>query len=601
MKLHVVSGFDPFIRYEYKVCSIDDTSNCYSGSVTTDADSNEESFESTTIPCVTNQIYSIDIDIYSTISESTEALVSLSDTAICLYVRREIRSLTSEDLTKTLDAMATMWFTNESEGKENAWQDADHIHEGNGFLPQHVKLTNIFEKSMQTVDPPIFTADTFGSLTLPTDRERGWTYANDPMESAAIPNGRWAKLSAPKNTQYSDLNYGYGYLRAPWSMNPSPYLSRFTSIDKKLPTCQSHYSLLSDYPSLMDFFFMSPYSAHAPTHGTIGGVYGCDKFDDMLSNGLIINSDAQKNLCKNWIFYMKEFYRLNFLLPKTNCDSSSKDAIESCKFVCNTDKTADMIFALKNILNSDYLTVSPDLTNDQWHEWASFICDGNGYQIFGGDHLESASASDPSFWSIHPTLERLLHAKYLYGGFTNEDWADSPSNQYVCDKASCYNAEQDSFDFFDSCCDGHYADSQLLDPIVGDRKKFIGLTNEQVMKLTTPTSDSYGMSYVYDGFQWDHCLNDNLDFSKLLVDNQLASYFNKNEIKATSSKSKLQSSTGGLKDKVNTKIGTSAYSPVFGTADNKIDGKPDSKPDGMSGSKLDGKVDNKKNVPIIPK
>eukprot|EP00595_Chromulina_sp_UTEXLB2642_P002475 CAMPEP_0196764134 /NCGR_PEP_ID=MMETSP1095-20130614/5414_1 /TAXON_ID=96789 ORGANISM="Chromulina nebulosa, Strain UTEXLB2642" /NCGR_SAMPLE_ID=MMETSP1095 /ASSEMBLY_ACC=CAM_ASM_000446 /LENGTH=537 /DNA_ID=CAMNT_0042118849 /DNA_START=559 /DNA_END=2172 /DNA_ORIENTATION=- len=537
--------------------------------------------------------------------------------------------------------MATMWFTNESEGKEkygddyhhadyllkfhyfnSAWQDADHIHEGNGFLPQHVKLTNIFEKSMQTVDPsislpywdftiegatglevwesPIFTADTYGSLTLPTDREKGWTYSNDPMESAAIPNGRWAKLLAPKNTQYSDLNYGYGYLRAPWSMNPSPYLSRFTSIDKKLPTCQSHYSLLSDYPSLMDFFFMSPYSAHAPTHGTIGGVYGCDKFDDMLSNGLIINSEAQKNLCKNWIFYMKEFYRLNFLLPKTNCDSSSKDAIESCKFVCNTDKTADMIFALKNILNSDYVTVNPDLTNDQWHEWVSFICDGNGYQIFGGDHLESASASDPSFWSIHPTLERLLHAKYLYGGFTNEDWADSPSNQYVCDKASCYNAELDSFDFFDSCCDGHYADSQLLDPIVGDRKQFIGLTNEQVMKLTTPTSDSYGMSYVYDGFQWDHCLNDNLDFNKLLVDNQLASYFTDNQIKATSSKSKLQSSTGGLKDKVNTKIGTSAYSPVFGVAD-KIDGKPDSKPDNKPDSKLDGKVDSKKNVPIIPK
>jgi putative NIF3 family GTP cyclohydrolase 1 type 2 len=30
-----------------------------------------------------------------------------------------------------------------------AWQDSDHIHEGNGFLAQHMKMTNIFESAMQ--------------------------------------------------------------------------------------------------------------------------------------------------------------------------------------------------------------------------------------------------------------------------------------------------------------------------------------------------------------------------------------------------------------------------------------------------------------------
>ena len=38
---------------------------------------------------------------------------------------------------------------------------------------------------------------------------------------------RWAGLKAEYNNQFSDLRYGYGYMRAPWSMNPSPYISRF--------------------------------------------------------------------------------------------------------------------------------------------------------------------------------------------------------------------------------------------------------------------------------------------------------------------------------------------------------------------------------------
>ena len=66
---------------------------------------------------------------------------------------------------------------------------------GNGFLPQHLKMTNIFEESMQSVDKsvslpywdstiemaqglsvfdsPVFTADTFGSLPSPKDEYWG--------------------------------------------------------------------------------------------------------------------------------------------------------------------------------------------------------------------------------------------------------------------------------------------------------------------------------------------------------------------------------------------------------------------------------------------
>ena len=79
-----------------------------------------------------------------------------------------------------------------------AWRDGDHIHEGLGFLPQHIKLTNLFELSVQAVDPSValpfwdytrdqaaggslrdsavFTEETFGSLPSPANSSLGWTY-----------------------------------------------------------------------------------------------------------------------------------------------------------------------------------------------------------------------------------------------------------------------------------------------------------------------------------------------------------------------------------------------------------------------------------------
>ena len=53
-----------------------------------------------------------------------------------------------------------------------AWQTGDHIHEGLGFVPQHMKLTNIFENSLRAVNPAVtlpfwdFTIDTAAGLSV---------------------------------------------------------------------------------------------------------------------------------------------------------------------------------------------------------------------------------------------------------------------------------------------------------------------------------------------------------------------------------------------------------------------------------------------------
>ena len=139
-------------------------------------------------------------------------------------------------------------------------------------------------------------------------------------------------------------------------------------------------------------------------------------------------------------------------------------------------------------------------------KWREFICDGNGYLIFFGDHLDpSVSPSDPSFWVIHPTLERLLHAKHMSNSFDDEIWPSDAQSDYICTLSECYEEEYDNVDYYNDCCYGHYEYDQLLDFVNGNKSAGYGPTNHDILKNTKPTSDGYAMPYIYDSFQWSHC------------------------------------------------------------------------------------------------
>lgn len=531
--------------FEYELCEADNDSNCMNGKI-----SNEGS-ESVYVKCQPYQEYEITVTKYSYIDGSK--MGKTNGIALCMYVRREMRSLSRDDLDTTMDTMYALWTTNDEEGAKlygddyhsaeyfvkahhfnAAWQDSDHIHEGLGFLPQHIKTTNMFEKSMQTVDPSAslpywdFTIDyeegeyiftsfpfkekTFGSIAEPADHTWGWLYKNDSIENAAIMDGRWKKIKASYNTDYPELNANFGYLRAPWNGNPSPYVSRFTAFTTELPSCSDHYKWL-EYDTLTDFLTQAPYAPHASTHGAIGSVFGCDLLDDMTANGLIVDSASQIKLCQKWGFMMKELYRKNYITPRTDCSYSSLDykGID-CSFTCNEEKSDTMTSQLEQLIDSRY--VGDFLNQEQWGEWKSFVCEGDAAKIFVGDHVESASPVDPSFWPIHPTLERILHGKMMAGGFNDNSWPSDSQNDYVCDKFNCY--EDGVAGFYDQCCYGHYEDDQMLDFISGDRYSRYGPTNRAIMDDTDPTSQDYAMRYIYDNFEWEHC-EDSDNIKKLLT------------------------------------------------------------------------------------
>lgn len=117
--------------------------------------------------------FTVTVQQYESATDAKTA-VSSQGSLLCMYVRREFRSLTGSDLNKTMEAMWTMWAVDEDTGIElygdkyhnyarlleyhyfnAAWQDSDHIHEGNGFIAQHIKMDLIFQRSMQAVDPTV--------------------------------------------------------------------------------------------------------------------------------------------------------------------------------------------------------------------------------------------------------------------------------------------------------------------------------------------------------------------------------------------------------------------------------------------------------------
>jgi hypothetical protein len=234
-----------------------------------------------------------------------------------------------------------------------------------------------------------------------------------------------------------------------------------------------------------------------------------------------------KEICSKWVFYMKEFYRQKFLVPYDECTVEKNVQDSTCGFTCDPETQ----YNLEQDLQAKISPWTGDLDDAGWTAWREFVCTGDGAKIFSGDHLESASPADPSFWVIHPTLDRLLQAKFMAGGFSDETWATDAENDYVCNKAECYEDAYSARGYYADCCYGHYENDQMLDFVSGNRSLHTGWTNGRVVKALDPrSSGEYSVNYVYDSFSWSHCaaLSSDYDFDALLK----TMYYGEDEVEA---------------------------------------------------------------------
>lgn len=143
---------------------------------------------------------------------------------------------------------------------------------------------------------------------------------------------------------------------------------------------------------------------------------------------------------------------------------------------------------------------------------------------------QASSPLDPTFWLMHPTMERLWQFSVLTGSVKDMNWPDddveitlpdgSQTTYYLSTTyAGCFGHHgSDVFPFglLDSDVDGFQVRTQIRGHSDGGNT----LTNREAMAALDPRANS--LTYIYDNFKWDHCMLDGIDFNDAWEDTSSA-------------------------------------------------------------------------------
>ena len=487
-------------------------------------------------------------DVTSVLALTTGGELALGDTVTCRYVRREIRTLDQADRTAFFAAVEVLVKTRDGPGRAtygDEWRGMDHyvalhlanavpnmredhFHDGMGFVSQHVAITADFELGLQVVNPAVsvpywdYTLDwTLANGTDAAHPERAlwdlelWSDAFFGNASGSalhtVETGRWAFTKVASVGDVVDANYPgtwaknpYGVLRAPWNLNPSPYVTRYHKqcghrIEaSNWPTCETHRALVYDTETLADFVPYAAYTAHAGVHLMIGGSAGCESWAELEG---LVGADNVKSFYFQSSFLLRNVYRFGLCAPPESC---AFDAADNCTLEC---RGCDDPAAMSPWQLSQYEQWFPDVERDPFMREAvvrKLVC-GASWRV--GDHVEASSPADISFWPAHPTIERLLQYKFLAAPFADLSW-NATGNAYGWNDLCKWGAD------FDQAvdCAGHRADD--LTAFFVKTQKGNGtyakarLSNEEILNRETQAGTEK-LSYVYDNFNWAHC--DNFD------------------------------------------------------------------------------------------
>ena len=393
---------------------------------------------------------------------SFHSTASSSRALVCSYVRRSLRGLVKKDRDAFLDAMKTMIEVEQGQGIDKFGDDyrpishfsrihlrgaggrvSDHMHDGMGFLTQHAALTSEFELALQSIAKTM--AVPYWDYTVEGEIVRGagtlaaawntplWTdnaaevadgseawFGEAKQVGHTVQSGRFAWQTIDKDYD-NDVHNAYGYLRAPWNVNDSPYLTRAhkfcnQTIGYELwPSCGMHWNLTFDtgYNTWYQWVWDAGYAPHGPIHDYIGGYTNCGNLHEDLLN--ILPTGAIDSFAKFMVVLPKSLYRAFYLTPPEYCTEDTP--VSDCHSTCSlnpddpndVDEMMQVIMSLGSHLQKtgvalDYNWIA-DLDEHASAQLMRVICTT---PFSPGEQLEAGSPADVSFWSIHPTMERLF-------------------------------------------------------------------------------------------------------------------------------------------------------------------------------------------------
>ncbi|CAM9305494.1 unnamed protein product [Ectocarpus fasciculatus] len=403
-------------------------------------------------------------------------------------------------------------------------------------------VTMMFENSLQLVNPMIslpywdFTIEGAvidqefgGDYTRLTEASPLWTadwFGGVDTTDYQVKDGRWGSLPVPVIDQAERLALGadvYGRMRSPWNVNSRPYLTRglgeMCGLDStefySWPGCSSHYDLQDKFNSYYGYTWWSQYGPHGPVHVWVGG-----------------NVDCKKNLDKVMAIVGEE-YRLTmsgYLFVKRK--DMFRDAMFKCRGFADFDVTEEDIMTSGQCGCLDYnlhegedykkvweafttfYTFDKEFTEEEKQILAMQWCNG---EVGMGESSQSSSPLDPTFWSMHPTMERLLIFKLLAGTFTDYSWPDEVGPWVGMD-----GVEYDvTISTRSDTCYGHRGSDifpyDIMTNTITPQFTFYGkkapntMQNRMLIKLFDPSENA--LPFIYDNFEWSHCESMGYDFS----------------------------------------------------------------------------------------
>ena len=153
-----------------------------------------------------------------------------------------------------------------------------------------------------------------------------------------------------------------------------------------------------------------------------------------------------------------------------------------------------------------YWNMIPNLLDDynltsanEWDyvlEQFKLVCGYYGDEVgdtYTGDMLDSNSPMDPSFWPIHPTMERVM-SKFLLNMAGTEDWSWPAHNSLTSTS--------------DTACTGHEPTDIMDLPglFTAEDSGKANMTVVDYTKMLSPYNNEVEVDYVYQDFLWDHCV-----------------------------------------------------------------------------------------------
>lgn len=476
----------------------------------------------------------------------------------CRYVRRELRSLISNDLEMFLDTLHLLYSISQEDGmrtyghgfsnmRDMTKQHAANVYDEGGCTPFHFNMAFYnghaaiilrVERVMQLIEPrtamhywnfisdgAAYGADWANRSIIFDD---GWFGSADSglENDFIVSKGRWAFTERSRvDNNFNASHNAYGLMVGEWNNNPVHYIQRAQSVcglsnfgSVFLPTCSALETMVmkfseNGYTSFEDVIQIISGTLHGWCHMFIGGAWNCGSPDNVADT--LIEHPEWHPWIHNAMEDIWQLWSSAMLSGVIECPRACSESTPFSECRCITKN-----FDLENLTYADALEI---LDKTKTWEWLSGDFDDefdsskpddimpNSEEAFiwlarlvanagtlGDFATPFASTMDPIFWPLHTFLIKIADTARVNPSFQpmNMSWHTYYKGAVFPEDRVCYGTHSN---------DKSPVTSGQMNIGVDTYGPDFHYTNEQLISILHLIDGK--VPYVYDSWVTGTCMS----------------------------------------------------------------------------------------------